>query len=250
MHCKFYHDDYALEFTMMHEECYKHNLGRERMTIDKVCKYHPCILHDKSLYNVDTLIEAHKLKKSLITFDPKLIDKEYIKNVLMHIIKNTLTQDVIDDANKMLLQVYDKHNEKYARNKELIQNIKEKFQDDEEHYNTIRVFLMVDEKCDYSNLPLFIYIEKGHDVNYYLFDDGNNDRNVHSITTENLLDDVDVRYGYGVKDVFKLPHYVEVDGVEYQRIDIRDTYPVRNEEAIFIFTTGKMLCIVNYHFEM
>ncbi len=124
--------------------------------------------------------------------------------------------------------------EKYNKFYEMTQNIENNIgvlQD--ELYNLIQFSIVASYDYDF---PVFIYVEKGHDIHYFFHDE----LQLRCVENEECND---VTTGFELKDIFTLTTEIEIDGTWYNRYDLRKLYEIKSD-SIVIFTQGKILAWV------
>ncbi len=82
---------------------------------------------------------------------------------------------------------------------------------------------------------IYMYVERYHDLHHFK----NDDEEVKTLYVNEEFDE-DVRREYALKDVFTLPHYIEVDGIEYVRVNVKGI------ESTHVFSTGDLLCDISF----
>ncbi len=232
----FTYDDYYLIFTFT--RIYKCNVEcKENVELCNVydVKKIPKIL-DKSYYNVNTwrkLMQHEDEENEELNFAYNISDL-YIENDQVY---NSDTEQVVTDeeANKILLDEYTRQADYVNQKVTLYENI---MKCPDVLYNILHMYFH-DDIGEYIDMVIFIYIERHHTLQYFT----HIDCDVFNIDISDEFDE-EVRYEYNLKDVFTLPHFIEVDGVEYVRIDIRNTPLKCCSGSVTLFTSGKILCEV------
>ncbi len=221
-----YHLDFYFNFML--DDCtyredyytYKNNISLQDMVnflaIDVLCIYPPL---DRSLYTCKTWKDV---QRNIIQDDDVRKQINVINMYMENDITYNLCNDVVTDEEitYALHHEYHERLEQYNEDMILCNNILSL--PNEQYY-----LVETDEHTLYS------YIERYHDA--YFFNP--NDNEVSKLEIKEEFNE-EVKYGFSLNDVFNLPHFIEVDGIEYVRVD------VRRLNATYLFSTGRLLCDV------
>ncbi len=241
--CIFHYDDYMLDFGFTYIQCHSKVFHIENdITLYHVaCNVsHPLLgCSDKSQYTIENLIKSNKDETYYVRLESCTLDYDDENEFWQMVEDGNVTDEMKNKVNAALQRTYELNVLSSKLNMEILQHFDLTFNDLSQRCNMIRQCVTYDVEDNYYTFPLFIYVERNHDV-YYILDD---DKKIQKINIVGFDDEI--IYGTCFHDTFKLPHYVIVDDVEYVRIDVRDIYPCENEGIVF-FTCGKILCSVDY----
>ncbi len=240
MYC-FNYDDHTLEFNFMLSSCEndEYTMCEEDVTLRQITDHinvqEP--LH-KSLYTFETWKDVQEKYNHEYEYDYEydkyeqlhnkidVLDYGFHKGAIYDLDtheKDVCTEEYITD---LLQQEYRDKSYEYARVKELVESI---LSLPSESYNTISFWIDI-----MYDAVIFMYIERHHKVYYYT-------SSCYNVKSFNEVECI--TYGYELRNVFDLPHIVEINSIEYVRVDLRC---IVEDDEVRIFTQGKILCDVTY----